>query len=127
MLHDIFIYKTLETSQKPRQFALHIYIQKSGHFLVTQTFIESLKLEEGGKTFLNSQNTAHCVTFLYAKKMHSTLRFISKIYIFVLMPNYECLYDESDQIKNKSVLFIENWSYSYNILTIFDTCQIIRA
>ena len=32
VLRDVFIYKKKDTSQKARQFALHFYIQKSGHF-----------------------------------------------------------------------------------------------
>ena len=32
LLREVFICKNPDTSQKARQFALHFYIQKSGHF-----------------------------------------------------------------------------------------------
>ena len=32
-----------------------------------------------------------------------------------MTPNYKRTYDQSDQTENKSELFIETWSHSYNI------------
>ena len=113
-------------------FPLRFYIQKSRHFAkskticvtflytkiwtlcVTQFFIEFLKLAEEGSIFickkqctlryiLYVKNNALSVTFLYLK--------------FIVYSTDAYLLNERTiraiRSKNKSELFIENWSYSY--------------
>ena len=75
---------------------------------VTRFFMGFLKLAEGGEglickktmTFVSHfylRNSRHvALHFLYEKK-HFVLRFKSKIYRIVLIPNYKHTYDNRDQ------------------------------
>ena len=47
------------------------------------------------------QKKMHFTLRMYMQKtIHSSLRFISKIYCIVLIPNYKRTYDQSDEIEN---------------------------
>ena len=51
---------------------------------------------------------------IHKKQCNFRYLYIYKIGRAVLITNYKRTYDQSDQIKNKFELFIENWSYSYD-------------
>ena len=76
-LHDVFIYKKPDTSQKATKFALHFLYTKIRTLCDTQFSIEFLKLEEGG-TFLYAKNNTLCVTFSYAKSNALCVTFYTK-------------------------------------------------
>ena len=122
-LHDVFIYKNPDTSQKARQFTLSFYIQKYGHFALRNFSLNFSNWWRGRGTFFDTKNNALCVTFLYAKKC--TLRYVFiyksltlcdrflyaknnalcvkffylKFYLIVLISNYKCTYDQRNHIK----------------------------
>ena len=72
-LCDVFIYKKLDTSQKARQFAIRFYIQKSGTFALRNFSLNFWHLRRGGGIY-SFKKKVLCVTFLYWKKMHFSLR-----------------------------------------------------
>ena len=91
---------------KKSTFAWHFNIKKKALWV---TFA-SYKITDTMRYILISQKQC---TFCYG--------YIYIIICLVLIPNYKQTYDQSDQIKKKFELFIENWSYSYDKWTIFDT------
>ena len=50
-LHDVYIYKKHDTSQKPRQFAIRFYIQKSGTFALRDFSLNFWNLRRGGDIY----------------------------------------------------------------------------
>ena len=120
-LRDVFIYKKRDTSKKSRQFGLRFYLQKSWHFAL-RYFYRIFEIGRGGRAFLYAKNNALCVTFFYAKNnalcvtflytkvqtlciiflYEKTMHFSLCLYIYnyqiVLIPDYKCTYDQSNQI-----------------------------
>ena len=70
--------------QKTMHFVLHFYMKKNMHFYLR---------------FYVQKVLYFALHFYMQKTMHLALHFISKIYRMVLMPNYEGMYDQSDQIE----------------------------
>ena len=77
VLCDVFIYKNPDTSQKSRQFALHFYIQKVGHFALRDFSCNFWFWRKGGEGVIWKTN-ALCITFLYAKTVQMRYIFIYK-------------------------------------------------
>ena len=68
-LRDVFIYKKLDTSQKPRKIAIRPCIQKSGT-LRYAIFHWIFEICGGGRTFIYWKNNSLFMTFLYWKIKH---------------------------------------------------------
>ena len=79
-LHDFFIHKKVDTSQKARKFAIRFYIQKSGSFALRGFLLNFWNLRRGGDIhflknnvlcvpFLFRKNNALCVTLIYTKSL----------------------------------------------------------
>ena len=122
-LCDVYIYNTLDTSQKERLFVLRFIYKNTDtlRYTIFHWFFEIGGGGGGGGDFM-CKKKALCVTLLYAKTLHFSLRFylqksdtlryifklkkmhfavriISKSYRIVLIPNYKRPYDYIDQIE----------------------------
>ena len=71
---------------------------KSLTLCVTRFFMEISKLAEGGGIFICQKQCTLGNIFICKKQCTLRYVFISKIYLIVLIPNYELTYNQSDQI-----------------------------
>ena len=77
-LRDVFIYKTTDTLQKARNFALQFYIQKSGHFVLHNFSLNFWNKRSGGENFYMQKIMHFALHFYMQKTQHSALRFYMK-------------------------------------------------
>ena len=121
-LRDVFIYKNPDTSQKAQQFALCFYIQNpdtlryaifhwifeicggGGHFYFQKTIHFALhfyiqQIMNFALRFIYTICDTMRYIFIFKKRCTFRYVYIYIIYLIVLVPNYKCTYDQSNQIE----------------------------
>ena len=78
-LRYVFIYKKLDTSQKPRQFAIRLYIQKYGHFTKSKTLSHTFLFAKS-KTLYVTQFSMEMLKLTFILKNHDILRYVTFSY-----------------------------------------------